>query len=115
MATCIFNLVIDWAPGLSPELFERELGRIGYDVRRLGVLVSIVRGELEKRGERTKAEPWATHELKLMQMVSPAVKTERLLPHLPSIPGRPDALFIAWGFEYPGIVRDPEKYLRKAI
>ena len=115
MATCIFNLVIDMAPRLSVSLFEHELGEAKYDVRRLGVLVSIVRSELERVGDQVKAHPWIELESKLMSALATPVKIERLLPHLPSIPGWKDPLFLAWGFDYPGIIREPGKYLRNAI
>lgn len=113
VSTCVFNLVLEMAPHFSAARLVKELDAVDYDSRRLGVLVSIIRDELERRGERTAAAGWVSAEDRLRQRPTLSGRSEPLLPHLPSFPGRRDPLFLSWGFEYPGVVREPEKYLRK--
>jgi len=117
LATCIFNLVIEMAPRFSAQALEENMTKARYyDVRRLGVLVSIVADELQRRDTQFDATKWSTIESQLPNQIgSPELQFEPLLPHLPKLPGRREPLFLAWGFEYPGIVREPDKYLRKAM
>lgn len=115
LATCVFNLVIEMAPKLSPQILEKGMLAASYDARRLGVLVSIVREEQNRRGELASGKRWEPIEEKLHRAVPPMREPEPLISHLPRLPCRRDPLFLAWGFEYPGIVREPGKYLRKAI
>lgn len=117
IATCIFNLVIEMASKLSQPALEKKMQTIKYhyDVRRLGVLISIVRDELRRRGELVDAERWSAVETSLRRQVDIPHSLEPLISHLPSLPGRRDPLFSTWGFEYPGVVREPAKYLRKAV
>ena len=102
----------------QPELFLFLLAAsnfISWDARRLGVLVSVIRDELNRRGSPANAERWGLIEANLRKKIDVTQSTEPFISHLPSLPGRRDPIFLAWGFEYPGIVREPEKYLRKAV
>lgn len=113
VSTCVFNLVLEMASSFSATRLTKELETTEYDARRLGVLASIIRDELERRGLIDATAEWVLVESRLRQRTDRNARSEPLLPHLPSLPGRRDPLFLSWGFDYPGIVREPEKYLRK--
>lgn len=115
LATCIFNLVIEMASKLSPQALEKKMQIAAYDPRRLGILISIVRSELARQTMSGDPKEWETIEASLRRAVNLNQRSEPLISHLPSLPGHRDPLFLAWGFEYPGIVREPQKYLRKAM
>ena len=115
LSTCIFNLVIKMSPQLSASSLISALAAVKYDTARLGILVSIVREELVRRGDDADDESWKMLEISLRQRLGVIQQIKPLLPHLPSLPGRKDPLFRSWGFDYPGIVQEPEKYLRKVI
>lgn len=115
VATCVFNIVSEMADKFSPELLEKQMPFAKHDSRRLGVLVSIIRNELNRREVSTDTRPWDALEVKLRSSVDTGRPLEPLISHLPRLPGHRDPTFLAWGFEYPGIVREPAKYLRKAV
>lgn len=115
LSTCIFNLVIKMSPQLSASSLASALAAAKFDIACLGILVSIVREELVRGGDDTDDESWRKLENSLRQRLGVIQQIKPLLPHLPSLPGRKDPLFHSWGFDYPGIVKEPEKYLRKAI
>lgn len=115
VATCVFNIVSENVAKFSPELLTKQMQVTEHDARRLGVLVSVICDELRRRGVSTDAKSWDAIEAKLRQEVDVGRPLEPFISHLPRLPGRRDPIFLAWGFEYPGIVREPAKYLRKAI
>ena len=84
------------------------------DARRLGVLGSIIRNELNRNGSSVDLKLWNVIEADLHRAVAKQTP-EPLISHLPSLPGHCDPIFLAWGFEYPGVVKNLGKYLRKAI
>lgn len=115
LTTCIFNLTIELASKVSAADFKQALLQEKYNPAYLGILVAIVREELQRRSYNEESAKWISIENNLRKELPVHKMTKPLLPHLPSLPGRCDPLFLVWGFEYPGIVREPEKYLRKAI
>lgn len=115
LSTCIFNLVIKMSLRLSASSLAGALAAAKYDIACLGILVSIVRNEIVRRGDDADDEIWRILETSLRQRLGVIQQIKPLLPHLPSLPGRKDPLFRSWGFDYPGVVQEPEKYLRKVI
>ena len=115
IANCVFNVVIEIVFTLSHQALEEKMRTNGYDARRLGVLVSVIRDELNRRGSPADAERWEVIESNLRKELDTTKATKPFISHLPCLPGRHDPIFLAWGFEYPGIVREPKKYLRKAV
>jgi hypothetical protein len=99
----------------QPQVVEKQMRTAAYDSRRLGVLVSVVRNELDRRKAVADSKQWQAIEANLRKAVDLSKEPEPLIAHLPSLPGHRDPLFLAWGFEYPGIIREPQKYLRKAM
>ena len=115
LSTCIFNLVIAMAPDVSAARFAAAIDGTACDVRRVGLLASIIRAELERRNECGDISEWMSVETRLRHEAGANIGTVPLLPHLPSLPRRADPLFLSWGFAYPGVVREPSKYLRKGF
>ena len=113
LSTCIFNLIMEMASRFSAHKVIETMVGASYEPSRLGLLVTIIRKELEKHGALIDMVEWTKIERELRESLTNKMKPQPLLPHLPSLPGRRDPTFLSWGFEYPGIVREPDKYLRK--